>query len=118
MKTLVFGGSLNPERYSNIAINRLEDNDIEVVSYGLRSGNVGNVSIDTILKDYEDVHTITLYMNPKRQQEFYTYLLGLKPKRIIMNPGTENDELAAMARDQAIEVVKACTLVMLSTDQY
>jgi predicted CoA-binding protein len=118
MKTLVFGGSLNPERYSNIAIKRLEDNDIEVVSYGLRAGLVGTVPIDTSLEDYDDIHTITLYMNPKRQREFYTYLVGLNPQRIIMNPGTENNELATLAKEQNIEVVEACTLVMLSTNQY
>ncbi len=118
MKTLVFGGSLKPERYSNIAIKRLVDNGLETVSYGLREGTVSGVPIDTSLLPYNDIHTITLYLNPKRQKEFYDYLLGLKPKRIIFNPGTENEELAMQAKELDIEVIEACTLVMLSTEQY
>jgi predicted CoA-binding protein len=118
MKTLVFGGSLKPERYSNKAIKSLRQHDVVTVSYGLRAGDVSGIAIDTELVNYEDIHTITLYLNPKRQEPFYDYFLGLNPKRIIFNPGTENKELAILAQKEGIEAVEACTLVMLATGQY
>lgn len=118
MKTLVLGGSLNPQRYSNRAIQYLRDRDIETVSFGLRTGEVADVQIDTELKSYEDIHTVTLYLNPQRQKEYYDYIIGLQPKRIIFNPGTENAELEQLAGEHQIETIRACTLVMLSTGQY
>lgn len=118
MKTLVFGGSLKPERYSNKAIKLLRKNNIETVSYGLKPGIVSSVLIDDNLVKYKNIHTISLYMNPKRQIEFYDYLLSLKPKRIIFNPGTENAAFASKAKELGIEAVEACTLVMLATKQF
>ena len=86
-KTLVFGASLNPNRYSHYAIQRLVANKHEVVAFGLREGEVEGVMIDTELKPYEDIDTVTLYMNAKRQKEYYNYIISLKPERIIFNPG-------------------------------
>ena len=91
-KTLVFGASLNPNRYSHYAIQRLVANNHEVVAFGLRKGDVESVDIDTELVLYENLDTVTLYMNAKRQKEYYDYLISLKPNRIIFNPGTENPE--------------------------
>jgi predicted CoA-binding protein len=98
-KTLVIGASLNPKRYSNIAINRLVENNIEVVAIGLRAGKVAGVSIvkpyshDGLqvseLFDFKNIHTVTLYLNSKRQVDYYNYIVSLKPKRVIFNPGTE-----------------------------
>jgi hypothetical protein len=59
------------------------------------------------------VHTITLYLNPQNQKEYYDYILSLQPRRIIFNPGTENDELEKQAQKAGIETVEGCTLVML-----
>jgi len=118
MKTLVFGGSLKPVRYSNIALNRLKDHNIPCVSFGLRSGVVAGVQIDTELVDYKDIHTVTLYLNAARQAAYYDYILSLKPKRVIFNPGTENPTLEVLLEEDDIEAVRACTLVMLSTGQY
>lgn len=118
MKTLVLGGSLNPQRYSNKAINALVGKGIETLSYGLRAGTVAGVIIDTELVSYQDIHTITLYLNPQRQKEYYDYIVGQKPKRIIFNPGAENPELEDLALKNGIEIKIACTLVMLATGQY
>lgn len=118
MKTLVFGGSLKPERYSNIALHRLQDYSIPSVSFGLRRGEVAGVIIDTELINYPDVHTITLYLNAQRQVAYYEYFLGLQPKRVIFNPGTENPELEKLLEENGIAAVRACTLVLLSTGQY
>ena len=117
-KTLVLGASMNPSRYSNFAIQRLSANNHPVVAVGLREGKVGNVNIVKGLPKEEDIDTVTLYLNPANQKAYYDYILSLHPKRIIFNPGAENDELEEMARKNGIEPVEACTLVMLSTGQY
>lgn len=116
--TIVLGASANPERYSYLAINRLVQHGHKVLPIGLRAGAVAGVKIITNQPAVENVDTVTLYLNPQRQKQYYDYLLALKPRRIIFNPGTENEELEKMAADNGIEPVEACTLVMLSTGQY
>jgi len=117
-KTLVLGASENPSRYSHLALNRLQSHQHPVLAIGKKRGMVGNVTIETDKKDWKDVDTVTLYLNPQRQKEYYDYILSLKPKRIIFNPGAENNELAEMASRQGIRPIEACTLVMLATNQY
>ena len=99
MKTLVLGASLKPNRYSNYAIQRLMAHDYEVVAIGLKEGIVDGVAIDIELKAYKDIDTVTLYLNAKRQQEYYDYIIGLKPKRVIFNPGTENPEFFQLLKE-------------------
>lgn len=117
-KTLVLGASLNPSRYSNFAITRLVKNGHPVVAVGLRKGVVDGVEIETEKLPFQDVDTVTLYLNAKRQQEYYDYILSLKPERVIFNPGTENPELYDLLRNKGIFFENACTLVMLSSHQY
>ncbi|WP_040281137.1 CoA-binding protein [Psychroserpens damuponensis] len=117
-KTLVIGASLKPERYSNIAMKRLTSYNHDVVAFGLREGQVAGIDIDTSLMPYKDIDTITLYLNPERQKAYYEYLIGLQPKRIIFNPGTENSEFQNLLKQQGIYFEEACTLVLLSTNQY
>ncbi len=117
-KTLVLGASLKEERYSNVAIHRLRKFNIDTVAIGLRSGVVDDVKIHTDNVPFTDIDTITLYLNPQRQEPYYDYILSLKPSRVIFNPGTENPEFYKLLQDQGIEVEVACTLVMLSTRQY
>ncbi len=117
-KTLVFGASLKFNRYSNRAIRKLIENKQQTVAFGLQNGEVAGVFIDTILKDYNDIDTVTLYMNPKRQAEFYDYIVSLHPKRVIFNPGTENPTFYKILEKNSIKVEVACTLVLLSTNQY
>ncbi len=117
-KTLVLGASLKPERYSNIAINRLRNYNHDVKAFGLREGEVSNVTIDIELLQYETIDTVTLYLNPKRQEDYYDYIIGLKPNRVIFNPGTENLELYKLLDENNIEYEAACTLVLLATNQY
>ncbi|MFY9242846.1 MAG: CoA-binding protein [Polaribacter sp.] len=116
--TLVIGASLNPNRYSNIAIKRLRDKKLPVLALGLKKGKVLDVSIDDEKQDYSNIDTVTLYLNPKRQEEYYNYIIGLKPKRVIFNPGTENMEFVKVLKENNIESEIACTLVLLSTNQY
>jgi len=117
-KTLVIGASENTERYSNMAIRRLLKYGHPVVAIGNRKGKVEDVEITTEHPEMHDIDTVTLYLNPTNQKVYYDYILSLKPKRIIFNPGTENDELEMLAKKQGINVMEACTLVLLGTGQF
>jgi uncharacterized protein len=117
-KTLVLGASENPARYSFLAINKLRRNEYPVEAIGRKKGKVLDVDISTEKKPIETVDTITLYLNPANQKEYYDYILSLQPRRIIFNPGTENTELYKLAHEKGIQTMEACTLVLLSTGQY
>ncbi|MCB9034910.1 MAG: CoA-binding protein [Chitinophagales bacterium] len=117
-KTIVLGASLKPDRYSNRAVQKLKANDIETIALGFENGMIGNIPVETDWKNYEDIHTISLYLNPTRQTQYYDYILAQQPKRIIFNPGTENAELQQLAQAQNIETLDACTLVLLSIGKY
>ena len=117
-KTLVLGASQNPSRYSYLAVNKLKNYGHPVEAIGKRKGSVNDVEIHTGTPPLNDVDTVTLYLNPTNQEPYYDYILSLHPKRIIFNPGTENPELEALANEKNIETLEACTLVMLSTNQY
>src|SRR6476659_2690241 len=117
-KTVVLGASENPSRYSYLAIQSLRAHQHPVVAVGRKVGQVADVPISKDHNLESEVDTITLYLNPKNQVEYYDYILNLKPKRIIFNPGTENDHLIAKAKENNIETIIGCTLVMLSTGQY
>ena len=122
---MVIGASLKPQRYSHSAIIRLNAQDIPVIAVGLREGRVGTTDIITfdtavaqleILK--EDTDTVTLYLNPQRQEEYYDFIIDLNPRRVIFNPGTDNPVFAMKLQSKGIFVESACTLVMLATGQY
>lgn len=117
-KTLVLGASENPARYSNLAINRLKNKQHPIVAIGKKAGTVAGIAIETKQIQLEDIDTVTLYLSPQNQKEYYDYIISLHPKRIIFNPGTENDELAELALKNNIIPQEACTLVLLSTGQY
>ena len=117
-KTLVLGASLNPSRYSNLAINRLVNHQHTVKAIGLKKGTIAGVAISTEKEPFENIDTVSLYLNPKRQEEYYDYIVSLKPKRVIFNPGTENPEFYEILQNNNIETEVACTLVLLGTNQY
>lgn len=117
-KTLVLGASDNPSRYSYLAITKLRQYGHPVVAIGRKRTMVADVQVEKEMAPYQDIHSVTLYMNPQHQKEFYSYILSLQPQRIIFNPGTENEELIQLANEKGIETSEACTLVMLSTNQY
>ncbi len=118
MKTLVIGASSNPERYANMALKSLLKHQHEVVAIGLKKEVVEGVTIETEKVPFTGVHTVTLYLNPKRQQEYYDYIIRLKPQRVIFNPGTENSELYRLLQANGIDYEVACTLVLLTTNQF
>jgi uncharacterized protein len=117
-KTLVIGASENPERYSCMAVKKLIAYNFPVIALGNKAGTINDVVIETEKLLYTDIDTVTLYINPLLQKNYYDYIFSLQPKRIIFNPGTENEELALLAAEKNITTIEACTLVMLSTNQY
>jgi predicted CoA-binding protein len=119
-KTIVLGATTNPARYAYLATQRLLDREIEVIPVGIRKGAAAGIPIRNDLPIIEGVHTITLYLNAQVQKDYYDYILSLKPKRVIFNPGTENTELYGILRRELPEtkIEVACTLVLLSIDNY
>lgn len=117
-KTLVIGASENPERYGYKAVVTLRQYDYPVVAIGNRAGKIKDVEISGARLPYEDIDIITLYINPTIQKDYYDYMLSLHPRRILFNPGTENEEFMEMAQNAGIQPITGCTLVMLHTGQY
>lgn len=118
MKTLVLGASAHPYRYSYKAIQLLRANGHEVIAVGLNAGEVADVKITPTFPLNEKFDTLTMYINPLHQKEYYDAILKTKPRRIIFNPGTENEELKQLAERNGIKTEEACTLVLLNTGQY
>lgn len=118
-KTLVIGATTNPQRYAYLAVNRLRDHGHEVVALGVDDGVVGDVPIVKEKLAFKDIDTVTLYVRPAIQAESYEdYIIGLNPKRVIFNPGTENPAFENRLVKEGIEPLEACTLVLLSIGQY
>ncbi|MEP7258945.1 MAG: CoA-binding protein [Flavitalea sp.] len=117
-KTLILGASSNPERYSFLALNKLRKFNHPVEAIGKKEEKIADVTVLTEKKPLRDIDTITIYLSPANQKEYYDYILSLHPKRIIFNPGAENEELEILAEKNGIEPIEACTLVLLSTGQY
>ena len=116
--TVVIGASINPERYSNKAVNKLLEYNHTVYALGLKEGVIKNININTSLPLLKGIDTVTLYINPTNQTDWYDYVLSLKPKRVIFNPGTENKTFENLLHQNNIETIEACTLVLLATHQY
>jgi len=118
-KTVVLGATDNPSRFAYKAVHRLLQHGHEVVPVGIKKSQVGGLRIITDMNDpIEEVDTVTLYVGPQNQPSWYDYIISLKPKRIIFNPGTENPELERLARENNIEPLHHCTLVMLASNSY
>jgi predicted CoA-binding protein len=119
-KTIIIGATANPSRYAYLAAEMLTEYNHEIVPVGIKSGVVLGKEILPIQSHpfIQDVDTITLYIGPQHQPEHYEYLLSLKPKRVIFNPGTENPEFEKLVEDSGAEAWQACTLVLLRSGQY
>ena len=117
-KTLVIGASIKKERFSNKAIRLLRQHNHPVEAIGLKEGKIGDVKFKTGSPRLSDIHTVTLYLKPELQHQYYSYIEELKPKRVIFNPGTENDELNRILSDKGVEVIENCTLVMLNSELF
>lgn len=117
-KTLVLGASSKAEQYSNMAVRNLLSEGHPVEAIGRDSFSIGPIIVKSSPEPLTDIHTVTMYLNASRQAEYEDYILSLHPKRIIFNPGAENPSFSDKARQQGIEVMDACTLVMLSVGTF
>jgi len=117
-KTLVLGATTKSNKYAYIAITKLVEKGHSVIAIGQNTGEVEGVTIRTKMIPLKNIDTVTLYLNPMRQKEYYNYIIESKPKRVIFNPGTENPEFYQLLQSNGIKVEIACTLVMLATNQY
>jgi len=117
-KTLVLGATTKPDRYAFKAINMLTEKGHTVLAIGQNQGEVAGVKIYTKAIPVKNIDTITLYLNPKNQRDYYNYIVEAQPKRVVFNPGTENPELYQLLELNNIKVDVACTLVLLATNQY
>jgi predicted CoA-binding protein len=117
-KTLVLGASTKPDRYAYKAVEMLVNNGHSVIAIGQNAGEVAGISIKTKNIPLKNVNTVTLYLNPIRQKDYYNYIVSTQPKRVIFNPGTENPEFYQLLKLNNIKVEVACTLVLLTTNQY
>jgi predicted CoA-binding protein len=117
-KTLVLGATTKPDRYAYRAINMLVQKGHTVLAIGQNTGEVAGVKIQTKAIPVKNIDTVTLYLNPTRQRDYYNYIIEAQPKRVVFNPGTENPELYQLLELNDIKAEVACTLVLLATNQY
>jgi predicted CoA-binding protein len=119
-KTVIVGASPNEGRYAFLAARMLKENDHDLVPLGIREGSVGGKAIQDIREQpkIDGVDTVTMYISPRHQPAYYDYIVGLKPRRFIFNPGSENPEFIALAERNGIKTLEACTLVLLRSHQY
>ncbi|MEO5777086.1 MAG: CoA-binding protein [Flavobacterium sp.] len=117
-KTLVLGATAKPDKYAYLAINKLVEKGHSVLAIGQNTSEVAGVKIYTKQIPLANIDTVTLYLNPKRQVEYYNYIIETKPKRVIFNPGTENPQFLQLLESNGIKAQVACTLVLLATNQY
>ena len=117
-KTLIIGASTNPERYSYKAAEKLLAHDHEILMVGNKPGKLFQHDIATEKIAYTNIDTVTMYVSPKNQTGYYDYIIALQPKRVLFNPGTENQEFATRLNKEGIETEEACTLVLLATNAY
>ncbi|MBC7523906.1 MAG: CoA-binding protein [Flavobacterium sp.] len=117
-KTLVIGASTKPERYAFKAITMLVEKGNSVIAIGQNAGEVAGIKINTKAIPVTNINTVTLYVNALRQRDYYNYIVEAQPKRVIFNPGTENPEFYQLLELNKIKIEVACTLVLLTTNQY
>jgi len=117
-KTLVIGASVNPNRYSYKVVLKLLDSGIKVIPMGINQGNIADLVIVRPFEKQKDIHTVSIYIKPEIQKEYYKYIINLQPKRVLFNPGTENPIFSQILQKHNIYWENSCSLVLLSTNQY
>jgi predicted CoA-binding protein len=117
-KTLVLGATTKPERPAFKAIEMLVGNGHSVLALGQNTGEVAGIKINTKAIPLKNIDTVSLYINPARQRDYYNYVIEAKPKRVLFNPGTENPEFYQLLELNNIKFEAACTLVLLTLNKY
>ena len=115
---MIIGASDKPDRYAYKAAHQLVNHNHELILIGNRIAEVAGIKIQTEKLLQENIDTVTLYIGPQHQEAYFNYILSLNPKRVIFNPGTENEDFAQLLESKGIEATEACTLVLLATNQF
>ena len=116
---VVLGASVNTDRYSNMALRNLFEAGFTVYPVNPAHQSIEGKKAYPGLSDVpRPIHTVTVYVGPGRLADLMEDLISLHPERVILNPGAGSPEQAKKIRAAGIEVVEACTLVMLSTGQF
>nr|MBS0038401.1 CoA-binding protein [Saprospiraceae bacterium] len=116
--TMVLGASENKDRYSNKAVRLLKSYNHPVIAVGLKEGKIDDTDIQTHWAPKDSIHTLSVYLNPSNQPNLLDQIVELNPKRVIFNPGAENPPMEEKLTEMNIEVLNACTLVMLRTGMF
>jgi len=116
--TLVIGASLKETRFSNRCVRVLKSGNFPVTAFGLREGNIDSTPVLTSAPELDNIHTVTLYLNADNQKPWYDYILKLNPKRVVFNPGAENNEFTGILSAAGIETVEDCTIMMVEYGRY
>lgn len=118
-KVAVLGASNNEERYSYKALKLLDKHGYEAVPVHPTLQEIEGFKVVNSLADIkEEIGTLTVYIGPKRITPLIPEIIKLNPGRVILNPGTESDELKKALKDAGISYIEACTLIMLKTGQF
>ncbi|MCF8331353.1 MAG: CoA-binding protein [Bacteroidales bacterium] len=117
-KTMVLGVSPDPSKRAYKVCQKLLQKGHSIRPVGIREGNVENTPIITHETNPEPVHTVVIYLRAERQKNWIPYIMASTPKRIIFNPGAENEELIDKAKTKGIEILYECTILMLSSNRF
>ena len=118
-KVAVVGASPKPDRYSNKAIRMLaEYNHTPIPVAPVHKTIEGYDVYESLAQITPPIDTVTLYLGPARQESVINEIIKLAPGRVIFNPGTENPEAKERLESASIQVIDACTLVLLKTNQF
>jgi predicted CoA-binding protein len=116
---VVLGASPNSQRYSHRAVLELTDRGHHVIPIHAAADEVAGIPVVRELSLVETpVDTVTIYVRPSILRTMLEALVDLAPGRVIFNPGTEDQQLMQRLSTSGIQVVEACTLVLLNTGQF
>ena len=115
----ILGASSKPDRYAHKAFEMLREYGHKAVPINPAYTDIlGEKCYPSIASAPGPIDTVTIYLGEERSNPLITEIISARPRRIIINPGAENETLATKAIQAGIEVVEACTLVLLRTGQF
>ncbi|MFH0911266.1 MAG: CoA-binding protein [Planctomycetota bacterium] len=118
-RVAVLGASPKEERYSNKAVKMLLGRGHTVFPLHPACPSIHGLACTARLEDLpKPIHTLTVYLNEANSTRLIPKIIDLHPQRIILNPGAENPHLEEKAIAAGITVLNACTLVLLTTNQF
>lgn len=118
-KVAILGASNKPERYAHKAYKMLQEYGHETF---LVHPSLDKVEDKKVYKNLSEVpqpiDTLTMYVGPQISSGLIEEIRKLSPRRIIFNPGSENEDIVEALGDTDIQMMEACTLVLLRTGQF